>query len=140
MSVDERLPEPEVLRTGGFRLATRLYAPGDVRGTRRQLDAFREYAQTADPLADDLVALIERLPDGDERRRRPPRPEGAREQPGEHLRHTEGHRARCHPGQRAPAPRAAAHRSMVAPCGPAWVTVLSRCAGRRGGGGAVRSW
>lgn len=67
MGADERLPEPEFLRTGGFRLATRLYAPGDVRGSRRQLDAFREYAQTGDPLADDLVAMIERLPAGEGR-------------------------------------------------------------------------
>lgn len=67
MTVDDRLPEPEFLRSGGFRVATRLYAPGDVRGTRRQVDAFREYAQTADPLADDVVALIERLPAGEGR-------------------------------------------------------------------------
>ncbi|GAA1243898.1 oxygenase MpaB family protein [Prauserella halophila] len=67
MSVDERLPEPDFLRSGGFRLATRLYAPGDVRGTRRQLNAFREYAQLGDPLADDVVALIERLPEGEGR-------------------------------------------------------------------------
>ncbi|GAA1195903.1 oxygenase MpaB family protein [Prauserella alba] len=67
MSGDERLPEPDFLRTGGFRLATLLYAPGDVRGTRRQLDSLREYAQLGDPLADDVVALFERLPPGEGR-------------------------------------------------------------------------
>src|SRR5690606_18796317 len=67
MSVDERLPDPELLRTGGFRLATHLYAPGDVRGTRRQLDSLRTYAQAGDPLADDLVSLVERLPRGEGR-------------------------------------------------------------------------
>ena len=41
---DERLPDPELLRQGGFRLATRLFAPGDLRGTERQVRRLREHA------------------------------------------------------------------------------------------------
>ncbi|PXY34654.1 hypothetical protein BAY59_03810 [Prauserella coralliicola] len=65
---DERLPDPELLRQGGFRLATRLFAPGDLRGTERQVRRLREHAQAEDPLADAVVAMIHELPAGEGRR------------------------------------------------------------------------
>ncbi|PXY38407.1 oxygenase MpaB family protein [Prauserella flavalba] len=65
---DERLPDPELLRQGGFRLATRFLAPGDLRGTERQVRRLREFAQAEDPLADAVVAMIDELPAGEGRR------------------------------------------------------------------------
>ncbi|MEU3272330.1 oxygenase MpaB family protein [Saccharomonospora sp. NPDC006951] len=61
------LADPELLRQGGFRLAVRLFAPGDLRATEGQVLALRRYAQTADPLADDVVAMIEAAPRGEGR-------------------------------------------------------------------------
>ncbi|WP_024877110.1 oxygenase MpaB family protein [Saccharomonospora piscinae] len=67
MTADERLPDPELLREGGFRVATRLFAPGDIRGTERQRRRLREFAQAEDPLADAVVAMERRLPRGEGR-------------------------------------------------------------------------
>lgn len=53
--MDERLPDPELFAHGVFRLATRLFAPGDVRATAGQVRRFREFAQAEDPLADAVV-------------------------------------------------------------------------------------
>ncbi|WP_236790574.1 oxygenase MpaB family protein [Amycolatopsis sp. GM8] len=57
--MDERLPDPQLFRQGGIRLAARLFGPGgDLRGTAEQVQRFREYAQAEDPLADALVASM----------------------------------------------------------------------------------
>lgn len=55
--MNERLPDPELFRHGGFKVAARLFGPGeDLRSTAEQVRRFREYAQAEDPLADALVA------------------------------------------------------------------------------------
>ncbi|MFC4005425.1 oxygenase MpaB family protein [Prauserella oleivorans] len=64
MADEQRLPDPELLRQGGLRLATRLFAPGDLRGTERQVRRLREFAQQEDPLADAVVAMMHRMPAG----------------------------------------------------------------------------
>ncbi len=64
MTAEERLPDPELFREGGFRLATRLFAPGDIRGTERQRRRLREFAQLEDPLADAVVEMMRSLPRG----------------------------------------------------------------------------
>ncbi|CAM2781583.1 oxygenase MpaB family protein [Saccharomonospora xinjiangensis] len=64
MTADERLPDPALLREGGFRLATRLFAPGDIRGTERQRRRLRAFAQREDPQADAVVELMRSLPRG----------------------------------------------------------------------------
>lgn len=57
--MDERLPDPELFRHGGFKLAAKLFGPGDdLRGTAGQVRRFREFAQAEDPLADALVAAM----------------------------------------------------------------------------------
>ncbi|WP_026455534.1 oxygenase MpaB family protein [Saccharomonospora iraqiensis] len=61
---DARLPDPDLLRQGGLRLATRFFAPRDIRGTERQRERLREFAQAEDPLADAVVALFDELPKG----------------------------------------------------------------------------
>ncbi|MEV6106029.1 oxygenase MpaB family protein [Streptomyces sp. NPDC051940] len=58
------LPHPPFLATLPFRLALRLYAPGDIRATAQQLTAFRDFATAGDPLADAVVAMFRRLPPG----------------------------------------------------------------------------
>ncbi|MGI5996172.1 MAG: oxygenase MpaB family protein [Saccharomonospora viridis] len=68
MTAEERLPDPELLRQGGFRLAATFLAPGDIRGTERQRRRLREFAQAEDPLADAVVAMIRSLPAGEGRR------------------------------------------------------------------------
>ncbi|TVT62160.1 DUF2236 domain-containing protein [Amycolatopsis rhizosphaerae] len=60
----DRLPDPELFRQGGFKLAARLFGPGDIRGTEEQVRRFREYAQAEDGLADEVVAMFHRLPKG----------------------------------------------------------------------------
>ncbi|WP_158879471.1 oxygenase MpaB family protein [Amycolatopsis anabasis] len=50
--------EPELFRQGGFRLASRLFIEGDIRGDERQVRRLREFAQAEDPLADAVVAMI----------------------------------------------------------------------------------
>ncbi|RZQ65162.1 oxygenase MpaB family protein [Amycolatopsis suaedae] len=64
---DEPLPDPELFRQGGFRLVSKLLAPGDIRGTEPQLRRLRQYAQVEDPLADAVVALFADLPPGEGR-------------------------------------------------------------------------
>lgn len=66
--MDERLPDPELFRQGGFRLAQKLFVKDDIRGTERQLRRFRAFAQAEDPPADAVVALFRRLPPGQGRR------------------------------------------------------------------------
>jgi len=58
--MDERLPDPELFRHGGFRVAQKLFAKQDIRGTERQVRRFREFAQVGDPKADAVVALFAR--------------------------------------------------------------------------------
>lgn len=67
MTTDEQLPDPELLRQGGIGIATKLFAPGDIRGTQQQLHRLREFAQAEDPEADAVVALIRELPTGEGR-------------------------------------------------------------------------
>ncbi|NIH86604.1 oxygenase MpaB family protein [Amycolatopsis granulosa] len=66
--MDERLPDPELFRSGGFRLAAKVFVKDDLRATERQLRRFREFAQVEDPLADAVVALFRRLPKNHGRR------------------------------------------------------------------------
>ncbi|MEU0463177.1 oxygenase MpaB family protein [Amycolatopsis sp. NPDC006131] len=60
--MDERLPDPELFRRGGFSLAAKLFVKHDIRATERQVRRFREFAQVQDPRADAVVALFRRLP------------------------------------------------------------------------------
>ncbi|WP_113965167.1 oxygenase MpaB family protein [Mycobacterium shimoidei] len=46
----------------------RLLAPGDVRATVAQRESFRRFANMGDPLADAVVAMMQRLPTGEGRR------------------------------------------------------------------------
>jgi ER-bound oxygenase mpaB/B'/Rubber oxygenase, catalytic domain len=62
--MDEALPDPELFRHGGFKLAARLFGPGDIRGTGEQVRRFREFAQAEDSPADAVVAMFHRLPKG----------------------------------------------------------------------------
>lgn len=64
MSDDDRLPDPELFREGGFRLAARVFIDGDIRGTESQVQRLREFAQAEDPLADAVVAMFGRLEAG----------------------------------------------------------------------------
>jgi hypothetical protein len=59
---DERLRDPELFQQGGLRLAAKLFFPGDIHVDERQLRRVREFAQQEDPLADDVVAMMQRLP------------------------------------------------------------------------------
>ncbi|RSN10180.1 DUF2236 domain-containing protein [Amycolatopsis roodepoortensis] len=54
----ERLPDPELFRQGGFRVASRLFIEGDIRGDERQVARLRQFAQREDPAADVLVPLL----------------------------------------------------------------------------------
>ncbi|KZB85051.1 oxygenase MpaB family protein [Amycolatopsis regifaucium] len=56
--MDERLPDPELFRQGGFRVASRLFIEGDIRGDERQVARLRRFAQREDPAADVLVPLL----------------------------------------------------------------------------------
>lgn len=62
--MDERLADPEILSQGGLRLASRMFVRGDIRATGEQVRRFREFAQATDPLADAVVAMFRRLPEG----------------------------------------------------------------------------
>jgi hypothetical protein len=66
--MDDRLSDPELFRQGGFRLASRLFVEGDIRGTARQVERLREFAQVEDPLADAVAEWMRRLPSGEGRR------------------------------------------------------------------------
>lgn len=61
---DDRLPDPELFREGGFWLASRMFVEGDIRGTGAQVRRLREFAQAEDPLADAVVAMFGRLEAG----------------------------------------------------------------------------
>lgn len=65
---DEKLPNPPFLTAFPFNLFMRLLAPGDVRATALQRESFRRFAGIGDPLADGLVAMMQRLPTGEGRR------------------------------------------------------------------------
>lgn len=56
--MDERLPDPELFREGGFRVASRLFIDGDIRGDERQVARLRRFAQVQDPAADALVPML----------------------------------------------------------------------------------
>ncbi|QIS08056.1 oxygenase MpaB family protein [Nocardia arthritidis] len=58
------LPTPRLFTEFPFRQAVPLLAPGDLRCTAAQRASFRRFAQLGDPLADDVVAMIKRLPAG----------------------------------------------------------------------------
>ncbi len=59
-----KLPNPSSLNQFPFNLFLRLLPSGDVRATAGQHESFRRFAQLGDPLADDVVAMIQRLPTG----------------------------------------------------------------------------
>lgn len=56
--------DPRMFRQGGLRLASKLFAPGDLRADEQQLRRLREFAQVEDPAADDVVAMMRRMPRG----------------------------------------------------------------------------
>jgi hypothetical protein len=64
----EKLPNPASLTAFPFNLFLRFLASGDVRATAAQHASFRKFADLGDPLADDVVAMMHRLPTGDGRR------------------------------------------------------------------------
>ncbi|WP_067836279.1 oxygenase MpaB family protein [Nocardia lijiangensis] len=70
MAHDNRkfLPTPQLFTEFPFKYAVPVLAPGDLRCTAAQRDSFRRFAQVGDPLADDVVAMIQRLPVGEGRR------------------------------------------------------------------------
>ncbi|MFG1640390.1 oxygenase MpaB family protein [Amycolatopsis sp. NPDC049252] len=63
------MDDPELFREGGFRLASRLFIEGDIRGDERQVARLREFAQVEDRLADDVVAWMAQQPRGQGHRR-----------------------------------------------------------------------
>ncbi|MFQ6325589.1 oxygenase MpaB family protein [Nocardia sp. CWNU-33] len=65
---NQLLPTPPLFTEFPFRQAVPVLAPGDLRCTAAQRDSFRRFAQVGDPLADDVVAMIQRLPVGEGRR------------------------------------------------------------------------
>jgi hypothetical protein len=65
---NQLLPTPPLFTEFPFRQAVPVLAPGDLRCTAAQRDSFRRFAQAGDPLADDVVAMIQRLPVGEGRR------------------------------------------------------------------------
>lgn len=68
MSAGERLPDPQFLSEFPFNVFLRWLAPNDVAATAAQRDSFRRFTQFGDPLADDVVEMIRRLPTGEGRR------------------------------------------------------------------------
>ena len=60
----DKLPNPPSLNKFPFRLFLRLLATGDVRATTEQRESFRRFAHLGDPLADDVVTMMRRLPSG----------------------------------------------------------------------------
>ncbi|MCV7193993.1 oxygenase MpaB family protein [Mycolicibacterium brumae] len=57
-----KLPNPQALREFPFKYFVPLLASGDVRATAAQRSDFRKFADMGDPLADDVVAMIARMP------------------------------------------------------------------------------
>lgn len=66
--VDAKLPDPPFLAGYPFNVFLRVLAPGDLRATAAQRQSFRRFAQLGDPLADGVVAMIQRMPTGEGRR------------------------------------------------------------------------
>ncbi|HJQ44817.1 MAG TPA: oxygenase MpaB family protein [Amycolatopsis sp.] len=60
--MDERLPDPDLFRQGTFKLIARLSGIGDMRATPEQVASFRAFAETGDPEADAVVALMRQRP------------------------------------------------------------------------------
>ncbi len=60
----DKLPNPPALTEFPFNLFMRLLPGEDVRATAPQRESFRRFADLGDPLADDLVAMMQRLPTG----------------------------------------------------------------------------
>lgn len=67
-ATEEKLPTPPFLQVFPFNAFLRVLAPRDLRATAAQRESFRGYAQIGDPLADAVVAMIQRLPTGEGRR------------------------------------------------------------------------
>lgn len=65
---EEKLPDPPFLAGFPFNVFLRVLAPSDLRATAAQRESFRRFAQLGDPLADAVVAMIQRLPTGEGRR------------------------------------------------------------------------
>jgi len=63
-SAPEKLPNPASLTEFPFNMFIRLLASGDIRPTAAQHASFRRFADLGDPPADDLVAMMQRLPTG----------------------------------------------------------------------------
>jgi hypothetical protein len=56
--------DPVLFREFPFNIGLRLMAPGNIRPTAQQREAYRRFTQIGDPLADDLVEAFRRLPTG----------------------------------------------------------------------------
>ncbi len=67
-STDDKLPDPPFLAGFPFNVFLRVLAPRDLRATAAQRESFRRFSQLGDPLADDVVSMIQRLPTGEGRR------------------------------------------------------------------------
>ncbi|MEU6562570.1 oxygenase MpaB family protein [Nocardia nova] len=69
MNTTERLPHPPLLTDFPFNVGTRLLAPGDIRATPQQRDAYLDrYTRQGDPAADAVVEMLRRLPPREGRR------------------------------------------------------------------------
>jgi ER-bound oxygenase mpaB/B'/Rubber oxygenase, catalytic domain len=64
----DKLPNPTSLAEFPFNMFVRLLADGDIRATAAQHQSFRTFADLGDPLADAVVAMIQRMPTGVGRR------------------------------------------------------------------------
>lgn len=67
-SEDQKLSTPQFLKGFPFNVFLRVLAPRDLSATPAQRESFRRYAQVGDPLADAVVAMMQRLPTGEGRR------------------------------------------------------------------------
>jgi hypothetical protein len=68
MAVDDPPADPVLFREFPFNIGLRVLAPGNIRPTAQQRDAYRRFTQMGDPLADNLVEAFRRLPAGEGRR------------------------------------------------------------------------
>lgn len=68
MPSDDKLPNPPFLAGFPFNVFMRVLTQGDVRATASQRESFRRFSRLGDPLADGVVAMIQRLPTGEGRR------------------------------------------------------------------------
>jgi hypothetical protein len=64
MTQTVEIADPVLFREFPYNVGMRLVAPGNIRPTAVQRDAYRRFTQIGDPLADDLVAAFRRLPTG----------------------------------------------------------------------------